>query len=396
MLKEKEGEKSRDLITYDFAHPNFGANTGGGRVEVKTEYLIVDDTGNEIPVTGIFGVEDVDCAQGVLIENLIASNENLFTTIRTDDSFKYKIIQDDNHNNLGTHFYSNTDEALENKICSAYILTENKSKFNLVATFDLEGCLLRLGFTNAKAYKNIFTEVVGGTITPQVTGIKNGENGTITYAPNNSSKQYLKSVTVDGVEQSVDLFKNSYIFQNITDDHTIRVEYADLYKVTFDAKGGSPTPETQYVKGGETAVEPVKDPEKKGYTFEGWTLDGGSSPYNCAEPVNKDIKLVAKWKPIVYKIDYVLNGGTNDPDNPTTYTKEDTIDFNPATREGYDFLGWYEDENFTTPIAGVSNRTGDITVYAKWEAKKDVAYKVEHYKETEPGKYELAVTDTLS
>ena len=93
---------------------------------------------------------------------------------------------------------------------------------------------------------------------------------------------------------------------------------------------------------------------------------------------------------------YVLNGGTNDPDNPTTYTKEDTIDFNPATREGYDFLGWYEDENFTTPIAGVSNRTGDITIYAKWEAKKDVAYKVEHYKETESGKYELVVTDTLS
>ena len=101
------------------------------------------------------------------------------------------------------------------------------------------------------------------------------------------------------MEQSVDLFKNSYTFSNITDGHTIRVEYADLYKVTFDAKGGTPTPETQYVKGGETAVEPVKDPEKKGYTFEGWTLDGGSSPYNFADPVNKDIKLVAKWKPIV-------------------------------------------------------------------------------------------------
>ena len=92
----------------------------------------------------------------------------------------------------------------------------------------------------------------------------------------------------------------------------------------------------------------------------------------------------------------MLNGGTNDSSNPSTYTISDTINFQPATRTGYTFLGWYEDENFRTPISSVSNRTGDITVYAKWEATSGIQYKVEHYKETTNGNYEKAVTDTLT
>ena len=378
----------------DWTLPAFRVHQINGtdaQIQAKLEISLFDNLGNEKNINGLFGHDDLDVAQGVAIENFQANGQNIFMYDENNPRLKYKMVGNN------TYIYTTTIDDTPN-IDNVYALMTNKKSVSEVITWDYPGGLTMVNILKdiIKRYYNIDTQVVGGTITPQVTGIRSGENRTITYSPNDSSRQYLKSVTVDGVEQSVDLFKNSYTFSNITDGHTIRVEYADLYKVTFDAKGGAPTPETQYVKGGETATEPSTIPTKNGYTFEGWTLDGGSSPYNFADPVNKDIKLVAKWKPIAYKIDYVLNGGTNAPENPTTYTREDTIDFNPATREGYDFLGWYEDENFTTPIAGVSNRTGDITVYAKWEAKKDVAYKVEHYKEKEAGKYELAVTDTLS
>ena len=371
---------------------------GPSKVEVAVDYIVLDSNGREKAISGLFGMKDIDLAGGMYLDGFIANRDN--TYMFGDSSYiNYKIID-----NKGTYFYDTSNVNIEDRPeynetrSDAYILIKNKSKISIVNTWDGigQGNYFEFKKDVIKRYRQIVTEVIGGTITPTLTGIKDGENRTITYSPNDSSRQYLKSVTVDGVEQSVDLFKNSYTFSNITEGHTIRVEYADLYKVTFDAKGGTPTPETQSVKPGEKATEPVTKPTKKGYTFEGWTLDEGSLPYNFDTPVNKDIKLVANWKPIVYKIDYVLNGGTNDKDNPTTYTIEDTINFKPATKEGFDFLGWYEDENFTTPIAGVSNRTGDITVYAKWEAKKDVAYKVEHYKETETGKYELAVTDTLS
>lgn len=93
---------------------------------------------------------------------------------------------------------------------------------------------------------------------------------------------------------------------------------------------------------------------------------------------------------------YVLNGGENDERNPSTYTIEDNIVFQPATREGYDFLGWYEDPEFTKKIDSISNRTEDITVYAKWKAKEDTGYKVEHYQEDDDGKYKLVVFEELT
>ena len=56
-------------------------------------------------------------------------------------------------------------------------------------------------------------------------------------------------------------------------------------------------------------------------------------------------------------------------------------------------MGWYEDENFNTKIDSIVNRTENITVYAKWKARTDIPYKVEHYKEGKDGKYELVVTE---
>ena len=40
----------------------------------------------------------------------------------------------------------------------------------------------------------------------------------------------------------------------------------------------------------------------------------------------------------------------------------------PPTREGYTFIGWYEDKNFTKAVDFSSAvATGSITVYAAWE-----------------------------
>ena len=62
--------------------------------------------------------------------------------------------------------------------------------------------------------------------------------------------------------------------------------------VSFDANGGSPTPETVTIEIGETLAEPA-EPTKGGYDFIGW-LDG-SNIYNFENPVEKDLELVASW-----------------------------------------------------------------------------------------------------
>ncbi|MBR3249881.1 MAG: InlB B-repeat-containing protein [Clostridia bacterium] len=188
---------------------------------------------------------------------------------------------------------------------------------------------------------------------------------------------------------------------NNTETKTSTADVNYKYKVTFDSKGGTDCPDEQKVTPSSKATDPDYKGEKTGYEFKGWTTDKDSDNpqiYDFDTPVKEDITLYAIWTPIEYKINYILNAddAKNDPSNPSKYTVEDTIDFKNATREGYDFEGWYEDDKLTNKKDGISHETGDKTVYAKWSESKEAKYKVEHYKETATGKYELAVTDEFT
>lgn len=76
------------------------------------------------------------------------------------------------------------------------------------------------------------------------------------------------------------------------------------YTVTFDANGGTPTPEPQEVKEGELASEPTVT--QAGYNFLGWYKDGVK--FNFSTPITANITLVAQWEkvydavPFEYKI----------------------------------------------------------------------------------------------
>ncbi|MDE6739981.1 MAG: InlB B-repeat-containing protein, partial [Lachnospiraceae bacterium] len=73
----------------------------------------------------------------------------------------------------------------------------------------------------------------------------------------------------------------------------------------------------------------------------------------------------------IYKITYVLDGGTNNGNNPSIYTAEtQTIVLQDAVREGYIFEGWYKDAGFNEKVTQIpQGSTGDITLYAKWRAE---------------------------
>ena len=387
-------DEKYDLTKYDGkVVPEVGddvGNTANNKLQMNVKYSVIDNNGTAVPISGVFRIHDIDLNQGIFINGFTASNNNTFMTANVD-TVKYK-TQDN-----GTYFYSSTDANLNNE-CHAYALIDNKSSIDMSFTFDTKDAASNLLFANdvVKSYHTITTNVINGTIDPTISNVKDAENKTINYAPTDANKQYLKSIKVDGETVEITNNQSSYTFSNITEDHQIEVEYADKYKVTFDAKGGAPTPETQYVDPDGVATEPTSQPTKPGYTFGGWQKTGETSNYDFTTKVNSDINLDAVWTPGNFKINYELNGGTNNSSNPTTYTVSDTVNLQPATKTGYTFLGWYEDANFTTPISSISNRSEDITVYAKWESTSGIQYKVEHYKETSNGNYEIAVTDTLT
>ena len=151
--------------------------------------------------------------------------------------------------------------------------------------------------------------------------------------------------------------------------------------VTFDADGGTPEPETQYVQDGEKATKPA-DPAKAGFTFAEWYLEGATTPYDFSTPVTEDITLVAHWTDATqYTVTFDPNGGsltsaptvTVPPNTPVTKPAD------PTWNDDYIFMGWT-----TTDISGETygvgetlpgmvfqnsntyTPTGTTTLYAVW------------------------------
>ena len=71
-----------------------------------------------------------------------------------------------------------------------------------------------------------------------------------------------------------------------------------------------------------------------------------------------------------YTITYELNGGVNNAENPEKYVSGSgsNVIFKDPSKTGYDFVGWFSDENLTNKVLGIeSTMTGDVKVYADWE-----------------------------
>ncbi|MCH9275347.1 InlB B-repeat-containing protein [Bifidobacterium amazonense] len=158
-----------------------------------------------------------------------------------------------------------------------------------------------------------------------------------------------------------------------------------LHRNDGSADGGDVT---VYVEGGK----PMSQPEmtRDGYRLAGWSTkaDGLNDLFDFASTnVDDDLELYAQWVK-VWTVSFDLNyeGATG---SVTPQTVDDggyaTTPTPEPAREGYEFEGWYTDEDLTTPfVFGLSGSTGgtdgsdaatdaeptkvtgDVTLYAKW------------------------------
>ena len=106
----------------------------------------------------------------------------------------------------------------------------------------------------------------------------------------------------------------------------------------------------------------------EGYELEGWYFDSELTDEVSATDIVRiedDADIYAKHVTIDYPITYNLDGGVNDPANPATYTVLDAVSFEPATKEGYTFDGWFSDVTLLAPATGwVAGSTGAYEVFA--------------------------------
>ena len=179
----------------------------------------------------------------------------------------------------------------------------------------------------------------------------------------------------------VDLVKVGYTFDGWY-ENDVKVESilaTDTGDRTFTAKWtlNQYTIEYQNLKGAEngnaltyTVLDTITfaELELEGYTFNGWFENDVEIVSISAGEVGNRV-IVADWVATNYIISYVDEFGC-DNNNATIYTVEsETIVLEGLTKEGYNFLGWYETSDFAgeaiTQIAQGSK--GNKTLYARWE-----------------------------
>ena len=146
---------------------------------------------------------------------------------------------------------------------------------------------------------------------------------------------------------------------------------------TFNKENGEPTYLSYYDKG--SIINEPEVPVKRGYTFDGWDLDG--KIVNTVTVTNANIELTATWTPITYTVVFNANGGKTLPAEQSqifTYDKSQNLTKNEFTREGYTFVRWnteedgsgtfYADEQEVENL--VSKKDAVVTLYAQWEKIK--------------------------
>ena len=158
-------------------------------------------------------------------------------------------------------------------------------------------------------------------------------------------------------------------------DTVFEAEFAPIeYEIEYNLNGGANNAENPLKYTIEESVA-LLAPTRDFYTFDGWYESDnfeGNAITEIAEGSYGKKTFYANWRPITYDINYVLNGGTNDVENPNTYNTEISVELKSPTKAGYTFAGWFADKDFSVETTGISLGEGNAkTFYAKWNANEN-------------------------
>ena len=171
-----------------------------------------------------------------------------------------------------------------------------------------------------------------------------------------------------------------------TETQTLYAQWLENnYQVSFDSNGGILEEQILFVKKGEK-YGTLPTPVREGYTFRGWytaKTNGVLIQSTTIVTATSNHVLYALWNPNLYTVYFNFTGGQIKINNKIytetygTYYYDNLYGTLPVpTKNGYEFTGWYTQEEGGNLItaSSVVKITDKQTLYAHWKPSEYVVY----------------------
>ena len=211
------------------------------------------------------------------------------------------------------------------------------------------------------------------TITYNMNGGTNNSSNPTSYTINNSFT--LKEPTRTGYtflgwtySGQTTPTKNVTVYTGTMGNKTYTANWQlTTYTITYNMNGGtnnSSNPTSYTINNSFT----LKEPNRTGYTFLGWTYSGQTTPTKNVTVYTGTMgnkTYTANWKANTYTVTFDANGGTVSPtSNNATYGSSFALP--TPTRTGYTFAGWSNGSITYTDSSVIWSTASNTTLTAKW------------------------------
>lgn len=214
--------------------------------------------------------------------------------------------------------------------------------------------LLIVGCTDDTKKYNLTLNLDGGSYEHEVV-----------YSFNEPSEVELKTPTKEGYEflgweYLGEILETSTIY--IDSDITLNAKWFRLnYNITLIDELNDSTSSLNAIYNEEFLLPTLS---KLGYVFIGWKYNDTLITSGVYE-YEEDITLIAFWREESYSVNFI--DGTKEVLSPITVKYMEEITLPLLTKDGYDFLGWYDDE--TKIESGKYIYNYGMTLFTKWQPK---------------------------
>ena len=244
------------------------------------------------------------------------------------------------------------------------------------------GCYFTGWYTAASGGNNVTTST---TFSAAATIYAHWEEGVkITLNPNGGSVTpgYIFAKTNAAIGELPEPVRSGYSFDgwyttadgnvvvtassSFSESSVIYAHWLANVKVTYNANGGTVTPEIKTLKKGDR-IGALPTPSRDGYYFDGWySTPTGDVKINDYDIVSKNITIYAHWiKGITISFD-PAGGKINQGDESRIIKPGTAVGNLPSvSRSGYTFLRWCDENRITVSSSTVFSKNTEV--YAVWK-----------------------------